>query len=264
MNVFFRELKANRKALIIWSICMFLLVVSGMGKYTAYSSGGASADIFASMPFSIKVLLGIGSFDVTTLGGFFAFLFPYLEITVAIHAGLIGTNIIAKEEIDKTAEFLMVKPLSRTAILLAKLAAAAINILVINIVTLFSSIAIVAAYNKKESISSEIALLFISMLIVQLIFFSMGAFFAAFLKKSKGAGSLTMAVLLGGFILSKVTVLSPQLEILNVLSPVTYFSIDDIVNKTSLNLVILLLGSLLSASLLAACVYFYNKRNLSV
>jgi ABC-2 type transport system permease protein len=264
MNVFRRELKANRKALVIWSICMVLLVISGMGKYTAYSSGGASADVFNSMPFSLKVLLGIGSFDVSKISGFFAFLFPYLEITVAIHAGLIGTSIIAKEEIDKTAEFLMVKPISRTAVIMAKLSAALLNILVLNLVTFLSSIAIVAAYNKGESITKEIVLLFISMFVVQIIYFSVGSFFAAFLKQSKGAGSLTMAVLLSGFILSKVTSLTPHLDILNVLSPFTYFNIEDVVNKGSLNLIILFTGCLLSIALLFACNHFYNRRNLNV
>ena len=262
MNVFFREIKANRKALIIWSICMFLLVISGMGKYSAYSSGGASADVFASMPFSLKVLLGIGSFDVTTLRGFFAFLFPYLEITVAIHAGLLGTNLIAKEEIDKTAEFLMVKPLSRTTIVAAKLFAGFVNVLILNIITFLSSIAIVSAYKKNESMTKEFLELFLSMFVVQMIFFSIGAFFAAFLKKSKVAGSLTMAVLLGGFVVSKVTSLTPHLDFLNVLSPFTYFSLDDVVNQDTLNLLILLLSCLLSAVLLYACLVFYNRRNL--
>ena len=63
MNIFLRELKANRKALIIWSVCMFFLVVSGMAKYTAYSSGGQSNEVFSKMPYTVKALLGMGSFD---------------------------------------------------------------------------------------------------------------------------------------------------------------------------------------------------------
>lgn len=264
MNVFVRELKANRKSLLIWSICMFLLVLSGMGKYSAYSSGSVGTDIFDKMPFSLKVLFGMGSFDVTKISGFFAFLFPYLEITVAIHAGLIGTGIIAKEEIDRTAEFLMVKPISRTALVLAKLSAALFNILVVNMVTLVSSIVIVSAYNKGASVTKEIVLLFLAMFVVQLIFFSVGSFFSAFLKNPKGAGSLTMAILVGGFVLSKITGLNTHLEILNVLSPFTYFSIEDVVNKGLLHPVILLLSCLLSGGLLSACIYFYSRRDLKI
>ncbi|WP_318505648.1 hypothetical protein [Bacillus sp. T3] len=38
MNLFWREMKAHRKSLILWSIGMILMVYSGMGKYEAYSS----------------------------------------------------------------------------------------------------------------------------------------------------------------------------------------------------------------------------------
>lgn len=138
MNIFFRELKANRKALIIWSICMFLLVLSGMSKYTVYSSSG-SGDVFNKMPYSMKALFGIGTFDVAKMSGFFAFLFPYLELTAAIHAVLLGSSIIAKEERDKTTEFLMAKPVSLNTIVTSKLLAAFVNIVIFNIVTFFYS-----------------------------------------------------------------------------------------------------------------------------
>lgn len=71
MNMFWRELKAGRKALIIWSLCMFLLVASGMGKYTAYSAGGAGSEVFKQMPSTVKALLGIGTLEVTVMSGFF-------------------------------------------------------------------------------------------------------------------------------------------------------------------------------------------------
>lgn len=264
MNVFLRELRANRKALIIWSICMFLLVLSGMGKYTAYSSGSVSNDIFDKMPFGLKALFGMGSFDVSTVSGFFAFLFPYLEITVAIHAGLLGAGIIAKEELDKTTEFLMVKPLSRTSVILSKLSAALLNILVVNSVTLISSILMVSVYSKGESVTEEVVLLLVSMLAVQLIFFSVGAFFAAFLRKPKAAGSITTAILLGGFILSKMIAFNEKLNVLNVLSPFQYFSIEDVVYESALNPVILLLSCLLALGLLLSCIYFYRKRDLNI
>lgn len=264
MNVFFRELKANRKALLIWSVCMFLLVLSGMGKYSAYESGSVNNDIFEKMPFSLRALFGMGSFDVSTVGGFFAFLFPYLEITVAIHAALLGAGILAKEELDKTTEFLMVKPLSRFRILEAKLSAAVCNILILNLVTLAGSILMVSNYSSQASIKKEVLLLMLSMFAVQLIFFSVGIFFAAFLRKPKAAGSITMAVLLGSFVLSKITDFTDRLNGLNILAPFKYFSIEDVVNKGTLNPGILLISMILAVILLAAGISFYRRRDLNI
>ncbi len=264
MNMFLRELKANRKALIIWSTCMALLVLSGMGKYTAYSAGGASSDIFNKMPYSVKALLGFGSFDVTTMSGYFAMLFLYLELAAAIHAVLLGSGIIAKEERDKTTEFLMVKPVSRIAILASKFLAAFLNIAVMNIVSLLSSIVMVSAYNKGKDITAEIGMFFISMFIVQLVFLAAGAAVAACIRNPKASGSLSVGILLASFMISKVTDLYDKLNVLNLLVPFKYFSYKDIVEGKGLNFMIALLSVLLAAALLISTCFFYRKRDLTV
>lgn len=194
-----------------------------LGKYTAYSSGATGA-IFSEMPYSLKALLGIGSFDVTTMSGFYAFLFPYIEITAAIHAVLLGSGIIAKEERDKTTEFLMVKPVSRASIITSKFLAALVNVVIVNVVTLISSILMVAAYNKGKDISGVVAAFLLSMFIVQLIFLSLGAVLSAILKNAKTSGSLAAGILFGCYVISKITDLTDRVNFLNVLSLFKYFN----------------------------------------
>lgn len=264
MNIFLRELKANRKALIIWSICMFLLVLSGMSKYTAYSSGGASSDVFNKMSSAMKALLGIGSFDVTTMSGFFAMLFIYVELAAAIHAVILGSSIIAKEERDKTTEFLIVKPVSRTSVITPKILAAVVNILVLNVVTLISSIIMVASFNKGKDITGEIAIFLLSMLIVQLIFLSLGAFLSALIKDPKVSGSFATGIMLGAFIVSKITDLNEGINALNILSPFKYFSLKDMVNGNGLSLIVVILTVILIALFTASTYMFYRKRDLSI
>lgn len=264
MNIFLRELKANRKALIIWSACMFLLVLSGMGKYTAYSGNSQNIQVFNKMPYTIKALLGMGSFDVTTMVGYFAMLFLYIELAAAIHAVLLGAGIIAKEERDKTTEFLITKPVSRTTIITSKLIAALVNILILNIVTLVSSIMMVAAYNKGDDISGEITMFILSMFIVQLIFLSLGAALAAFMNNPKSSGSLATGILLVAFAISKITDLTDKLNVLNMLSPFKYFSYKNLVAGNGLNFGIVLLSLVLVAAFSVSTYFFYRKRDLNV
>lgn len=264
MNIFLRELKANRKALIIWSVCMFLLIVSGMGKYTAYSAGGQNNEVFKNLPYSIKALLGMGSFDVTTMAGYFAMLFLYIELTAAIHAVLLGAGIIAKEERDKTTEFLIIKPVSRTKIITSKLLAAFVNIIILNVVTLVSSITMVAAYNKGKDISGEISMFILSMLIVQLIFLSIGTALAAFMRNPKTSGSLSVGILLVSFVISKITDFSDRLNGLNVLSPFKYFDYKSLVEGNGLNFGIVILSLVLVAAFSFSTYFFYQKRDLNV
>jgi ABC-2 type transport system permease protein len=243
---------------------MFLGVLGGMSKYTAYSSGGASSEIINEIPNTVRALLGFGSFDVTKMSGFFAFLFLYLEVTAAIHAALLGSGIIAKEERDKTTEFLMVKPVSRATIITSKLLAALVNIVIVNIVTLFSSIVMVAAYNKGKDISGEIAMFLLSMFIVQLIFLSLGAVLAAFMRNSKASGSIAAGLVLTAYFISIITNLSDRLKFLNLLSPFKYFSYQNIINGNGLSFGIVILSILLVAAFTVSTYFFYPRRDLKV
>lgn len=264
MNIFFRELKANRKVLIIWCAVMVVLVLSGMTKYTAYSSGGASNQVIKDLPQSVKALLGMGSLDVTTMSGFFAFLFLYIAVAVAIHAAILGSGILAKEERDKTTEFLIVKPVSRSSIITPKLLAALVNIVILNIVTLLTSIGMVAAYNKGKDITGEIVVLFLSMLIIQLIFLSLGALLSAFMKNPKSAGSIASSIVIGAYIINAITSFNDHLNVLNVLSPFKYFSTDRIIAGDGLNPGIVALSIILVTVFTASTHFFYKKRNLNV
>ncbi len=264
MNIFFRELKAHRKALIIWCVCMALLILSGMGKYTAYSAGNTSVNVFNEMPKSLKAALGMGSLDVTTMSGYFAMLFIYIELTAAIHAVLLGNGIVAKEERDKTAEFLMTKPVSRRTIIISKLLAALVNVLILNIVTLLSSLPMVSAYNKGPDITGEIVTFILSMLLVQLIFMAIGAMLAAVTKRPKASGSIGTGILVAGYVIARVTDFSDKISALNILSPFKYFDVSRIVAGDGLSVVIVLLSLLLIVALSIGSCFFYVRRDLRI
>jgi ABC-2 type transport system permease protein len=264
MNVFIRECKANRKALIIWSICMFLLILSGMGKYTAYANGGTNVDILEMIPHTMKVLFGLGNFEVNKLSGFFAFLFPYIELTTAVHAVLLGSGMLAKEERDKTTEFLIAKPVSRVAILTAKLLAALFNVVVINVVCILSSIAIVSTFDTGEDITKEILLLFSTMFIIQLIYLSLGAVIAAFIRRSKRAGAIAVNILLAGYVITKITGLVEELKVLDLFAPLNYFSLEKAVKEGEISMLVTLLSILLIGVFSVMTYYFYQRRDMNI
>ncbi len=244
---------------------MALLVLSGMGKFTAYStSGSAGSEVFDQLPNTMKVLLGLSGFEVTKISGFYAFLFPYIEITAAIHAGLIGSGIIAKEERDKTTEFLIAKPTSRITIITSKLLAALFNVVIINVVSMLTSFVIVPTFNTGEDITGEIIILHIIMFLVQLIFLTLGALLSASLRKSKSAGSLAANIILLAYVISKVTALVDYLNVLNIFSPFTYFSLDKAVNSNVISVPITMISLLLIAVFTTLTYFFYQKRDMNL
>lgn len=268
MNMVLRELKANARALIIWSVCMFLCVLSGMAKFTGYTSatavGPSINDLLKTMPTSIKALFGFESFDVTGVAGYLALLFIYVELAAAIHAALLGAGIIAKEENDRTAEYLMAKPVSRAAVITSKLVAALLNVIVINLVTLVSFLVVVSFYSKSADVSGEIRTLLLSMFFVQLIFLSLGAALAAGMKNPKASGSLAAGILLIGYVVARITDMSDRLRFMNVISPFKYFDLGTVVAGGSLNAGAIFLSLGLAGVFIALAYLLYQKRDLSI
>lgn len=265
MNVFKREMKANRKALIIWCIGVFLMVVSGMGKYAGLSASGQSInDLMAQMPQSLKSIMGMGTFDLATATGYYGMLFFYLAMMTTIHASMLGANIIAKEERDKTAEFLFVKPISRSKIITSKLLASLVNLLILNIVTLVSSILMVQRYSKGDAVSGDIIKLMVGMFILQLIFLFIGTAIAAIGKHPKTAPSLATGILLLTFILSIAIDMNSRIDNLKYFTPFKYFDAKNLMYARGFEPVYVILSIVMIAVLFWATYVFYRSRDLNV
>jgi ABC-2 type transport system permease protein len=265
MNVFIKELKSHRKSLIYWSIGVFLMVASGMVKYESLSSSGQPMnEMLAGMPKSLLAILGIGDFDISTATGYYGLLFIYLLLMATIHAAMLGATIISKEERDKTTEFLFVKPISRQKVISAKLGAALLNIILLNLVTFLSSLALVRKYSDGEVVTGDIAITMAGMFILQLVFMVIGSSLAAMLKKSKTASSLATGILLLTYLLSVAIDLNERLEGLKYLTPFKYFEAKNIMYGGGLDSGYLVLSLFIIGVLTVSTYAFYKKRDLNV
>ncbi|WP_244854898.1 ABC transporter permease subunit [Lysinibacillus parviboronicapiens] len=118
-----------------------------MAKYAGLSTSGQSMnEIWTAMPKSLQAIMGTGALDISKVSGYFGVLYIYLLLM----ATMLGATIIAKEERDKTAEFLFVKPVSRTRIICAKLSVAVVNIVMLNIVAGISSLYLVRNIQRRR------------------------------------------------------------------------------------------------------------------
>lgn len=265
MNIFIREMKAHRKSLILWCIGMLLMIISGMGKYNYYVESGQSiTELLAALPKSIRAILGFGDFDVTKASGFYGVLYLYLIVMTTIHASMLGANIIAKEERDKTTEFLMVKPVSRTRIITSKLLAALVNVVVLNLVTLILSVAIVGKYSNGEAVTNDILILMAGMFILQLLFLFVGTGIASVSKNSKGSSSIATTVLLVTFILSVITDMNSKLEDLKYITPFKYFDASNMMYGGGFDPLFVILSFVIIAAMVFVTYVLYKKRDLRV
>jgi ABC-2 type transport system permease protein len=266
MNLFLREMKAHRKSLIIWSIGLIFMVVSGMSKYAGMSGTGQSMnDLMADMPKSLQAIMGTGVFDLSKASGYYGVLYIYLLLMGTIHAVMIGSNILAKEERDKTSEFLFVKPISRSQIVTSKLAAALTNIIIINLITLVTSISIVVHYsNGEEGVIGEILTLIGGMFILQLLFMLLGSGIASVARNPKRASSWSTSILLICFIFSIVIDLNENLEFLKFLTPFKYFDAKNMMYGGGYDFIFFILSIVFIGLFLVVTYVSFQKRDLKV
>lgn len=263
MNVFLREMKAYRKSMIFWCLGIIFLLASGMGKYEATASTGQLNDLIAEMPKSLQVLMGEGMLDLSKASGYFGILVLYLFFMATIHAAMLGANIIAKEERDKTAEFLFVKPASRSKIITSKLLGALMNIVIFNLITWVSSVLIVGKYSNGEAVNDDIAIVMIGMFILQLLFMVIGTAIAAVFKNPQKAASLSTGILLITFILSIAIDLNEKLESLKYLTPFKYYEAKNIMYGGGLDIVFVIESLVLIVSLTIVTYVSFKKRDLN-
>ena len=265
MNIFRRELKAHRWGLIFWSLGMVALVGSGMAKYAGYKTAGQSVQaIFAGIPKTVQVVFGFSGFDLTKASGFYGVLFLYIAVMAAVHASLLGSNLISKEERDRTSEFLYSKPIPRGAALTAKLLAGLTNIVILNVVTLLSSMYFVDYFSDGESVGNEILILMIGLLFLQMVFFAIGAVVAGIVRKPKSAPSIATSIMFLTFLLYYLVNLKDSLGVLKYLTPFKYFDAAVMLKAGRLDPVYIALSVAIVAVAVFGTYYFYTERDLSV
>lgn len=264
MNMYWHEMRANLKALLLWGLGILFLIAAGMAKYSAFVAAGESVNaLLAQMPQAVQAMAGSNHFDLSKTSGFYGVLFLYLALMAAIHAALLGANILAKEERDKTSEFLYVKPVSRNQVITAKLLAALTNLILLNLITYGSSLLFVGMYSQGEVVDVSIRTLMAGLFVIQLLFLSLGSASAGLAKKPAAAAGIATGVMLVMYFLSVFIDLNDKLEPLKYLTPFKYFDAKNLL-RGPLEPVYLVLSAGLVIAFTAAAYVLYRKKDLSI
>lgn len=271
MNIFRRELKANLKSLIIWCVVMGLFVLLGVSKFSAYYNNPSMVAIVDSLPKSVVDAMGLMAFNLTTLNGFYGIMFVYFALLGAIAAALWGSDSISKEERDKTVEFSLVLPVTRSKVITAKALAALVNCIVFTVVTALVSVAAAQSYHPDQTFYSFLLLEMVAMFVIELVFLAIGLLLGAAMKQYKRSASIGIAIILVTYFLSIVSGLQKNLEFLAYFSPFKYFDPAKLLNTaTTGSLSGALSGTylLLAVGIIIVCVaasyLTYNRRDLYI
>jgi len=264
MNIFLRELRANIKTLIIWGVVVVLFVIMGFSKFAAYEGNPELLAILDEMPPAVLEAFNMNSFNLTTITGFFGVMINYFAIILSAAAVMWGSDIITKEERDKTVEFSLTLPVRRGKVVTAKTLAAAVNCVGLLLITWAAVLGASASYQTTNDYYEYVALTMVTFFLLQMIFLAIGVFLGCALKHYKQATSAALAILLGTFFLSILTGLNEDLEFLQYVSPFKYFDAVKLLNEATVEPVYLVITAAIIIVSFIGAHLTYARRDLYI
>lgn len=262
MNIIRRELRAHLKAFIIWSASMVAIIVMMMTEFSAYYENPEMADILNQMPKELMDAFGMGNANLTTVSGYISIAALYFYLMLGAYAVLYGCGIIAKEERDKTAEFLMVMPVTRVKIIGAKAIAAVLGCIGLTIITGLTVYGVTLQYAPDQEFYQFLVLMLIALLLIELIFLSIGMMLAAVLKRYKISGALSISILMGMYLMYVLSSLSNKVEFFKYFSPFKYFEANQLLNELSFDWIYVGLSILMMLVGMIVTFVVYPRRDL--
>lgn len=260
MTLIKHELKQGWKSLIIWtlSIGFFVAVCVFMYPEMGNEMEGIN-DMFSSMG-SFTAAFGMDRLNFGTLIGFYAIeCGNILGIGGAFFAALLGISALAKEEKEKTAEFLLTHPVSRVRIITEKLAAVMLQILIMDIVIFILSIASISAIGEEIPLS-ELCLLHLSYFLVQIELAGICFGVSAFLKTGGLGIGLGTAIIM--YFLNIIANISESAEFLKYITPFGYAEGADILADKSIDTGKLVLGMVFTVIGIALAYWKYTRKDI--
>jgi ABC-2 type transport system permease protein len=264
MNIFIRELKANLKSLLIWSVIIALLIVMAASKFSAFAGDPEMLKILDSMPPAMLDVFNMRAFNLTTLSGFYGIMFIYFGLMGAIASAMWGSDIISKEERDKTVEFSLVLPVSRSRVITAKALAALVNCVAFVLITWGMSLVAVQSFNPDQAFNNYLALQMRAMSVIELIFLSLGLLLGCVMKQYKRSASIAVGIILATYFMSIVSGMQEKLDFLKWFTPFKYFDAADLFHTGQMNSTYLLISLGIIVVCVALAYFTYNKRDLYI
>ena len=263
MNMFRYEMKSLRKSMIIWTLSMLALAALYLSIYPSMAKDAADfKKLLEGYPAAIRAMLGINLDYIASLLGFYSMIFSFIILCGAIQAMNLGVSILSKESRERTADFLLVKPVSRTAIVSAKLLAALSTVVITNVIFISLS-TLMANLAKTENFDEKLFFMInLTMFFVQIMFIAIGMVVSVFFKKIKNVLPISLGFVFGFYMIGALLVTDSSDKVERILSPFKYFDVTYIIQNGKYEPLYLMLAAAIVVVSVAVSYIVYNKKDI--
>lgn len=259
-----REFKINFKSFIITTIILMSLFLLVYLMYPSIVKSNNIEMLNEMLKIFPKEILIAFNMDIFAIDSAYGWLktegFVFVLLVIGCYAGIIGSNILVKEENAKTIEYLNSLPIKRTNIVINKAIIGLIYILLmILIIGIFNyfCLLISGSFNHKQFFFLSMTPIFPSIVIYFLCLF-----LSTLTSKNKKILGMSIAIVLISYFLHMLSTISTSVEFLKYLSIFTLADMRNVIVNISLNPTIVIISILLSLVFLLLTIIKYNKKEL--
>ena len=260
MTIFKQEIKSQRIPILIWSLSIGLMISFCVLMYPQMKSEmDQVTDMFSSMG-SFSAAFGMDKLNFGTLIGFYAVEGGnILGIGGAFFAAIVAISALAKEEKDRTAEFLFTHPVSRVRVITEKLLSVGAILLIMNAIVMICSVCSVLIIGEK--IEWDVLILFhVASLLMQFEIAGICFGISAFISKSGLGLGIGLAAML--YFVNLIANISESAKKLKYITPFSYTEGSDIISDSALNISYIIPGMVLMCVGIAAAYVKYTRKDL--
>lgn len=260
MTLVRHELKQGKTSFLIWTSSIgFLLAICVFLFPEMKGEMEGISETFASMG-SFTAAFGMDRLNFGTLIGFYAIeCGNVLGLGGAFYAALCAVSILSKEEKDKTAEFLLTHPISRTRIITEKLIAVLIQITAMNLFIYAISVGSMTMIGE-EIPWKEVNLLHFAYYLLQIELAGICFGISAFLRKGSIGVGLGIAIMM--YFLNLIANIAEAVEFLKYITPFGYCDGADIVSNGCLNRTMVTIGMAMGIAGITVAYLHYTRKDI--
>jgi len=263
MNIYRHEFKMHLRSVTTWSVAVAVLILVYVSLFSSFANQAEMLnEMMANFPQQLLTAFGLNGVDLSTVLGYFGFVFLFVQICLAIQAANYGFSLISVEEREWTADFLLAKPVKRTQILTSKLLAAISGLTIANIVVWISSFAFINLFKGDRTYeTTPLLLLLLSIVVFQLFFLSVGLVISLSVKRIRSVMSYSMALGFGMYVLSVFGDMLGK-SILEKITPFKHFEPNYIIQHGAYDLPLVLISASVIVISLVGSYVLYTRRDI--
>jgi ABC-2 type transport system permease protein len=228
-NLFLKEMRRNAISLLLWIIVITLLVSFTMSVYQTFVENRTKVmGMLNLVPKGALQFKGISNInDLTSVLGFYAVNnVIYMMVLGSIFAMVLGSNILLKEEYNKTAEYLLTKPLTRTEVFFSKLAVIFIHVIILNMVTALAGLISMKLVQKVPFSLGAFFILSLYTLLLNMLFGAAGLFLSNLVKRPRPITTLGIGLVLFLYFIFTLSKITESASRIGYISPFKYVDME--------------------------------------